>query len=106
MGNSNCEVQTCTIANTDGDVCFHSSWDKGRLQKPVLCAGPRFSPVTMNEGPLPEAQKLNDFPWTVESLVVPTAKKSGNSIVALALYEKGKRTRFCLSVLTWSPLPA
>ena len=44
----------------------------------------------MNEGPLPEAQKLDDFPWTVENLVVPTAK-SGNSIVALALYGEGQK---------------
>ena len=72
----------------------------------MLCAGPHFSPVTMNGGPLPEAQKLNDLPWTVGTLVVPTAKKSGNSIVALALYKKGKRSCFCLSVLTWSPLAA
>lgn len=79
---------------------------QGVGRKPVLCAGPRCSPVTMNEGPLPEAQKLNDLPWTVGNLVVPTARKSGNSIVALALYEKGKRSCFCLSVITWSPLAA
>lgn len=56
-----------------GTSVFTIPGTRGRLQKPVLCAGPRFSPVTMNEGPLPEAQNLNDFPWTVENLVVPTA---------------------------------
>lgn len=106
VGNSNCEMQTFAVSNTDG--CLFAQFRlQGAVRMPELYLSPCSSPLTRNKhhphfADGHEAQQSNDFPWTVENLVIPTAKKPGGGTTGLALYKKGKTSWFFLSVLTVS----